>query len=137
MAIAYYGSTISPHMDITPEGFLICRDVPIARTGPQEYLARELMLDGDPERVITVNRYPDDVFEAATLASLEGKPVTDGHPPENVGPENYAAYTKGHVQNVRKKGEYIVADLYINDANLANEIRNIVQREVSCGYLGN
>ena len=137
MAIAYYGSTISPHMDITPEGFLICRDVPIARTGPQEYLARELMLDGDPERVITVNRYPDDVFEAATLASLEGKPVTDGHPPENVGPENYAAYTKGHVQNVRKNGEYIVADLYINDANLANEIRNNVKREVSCGYLCN
>ena len=137
MPIAYYGSQISPHLVDTPEGFLICKDVPIARTGPQDYLARELQLDGDPDRVITVQRYPEDVFEDATLASLEGKPVTDGHPPENVGPENYAAYTKGHVQNVRRDGDYIVADLYINDANLANEVRNNVKREVSCGYLCN
>lgn len=135
MAIAYYGDRISPHMTDTPEGFLICHDVPIARTGPQDYLAREMMLDGDPERVVTVQRYPEDVFEAATLASFEGKPVTDGHPPESVGPENYTAYTKGHVQNVRRSGDYIVADLYINDANLAEEVRNNVKREVSCGYL--
>ena len=135
--LAYYGDRISPHMTDTPEGFLICHDVPIARTGPQDYLAREMMLDGDPERIVTVQRYPEDVFEAATLASFEGKPITDGHPPENVGPENYVAYTKGHVQNVRRSGEYIVADLYINDANLANEVRNNVKREVSCGYLCN
>ena len=137
MPIAYYGSQISPHIVNTPEGFLICKDVPIARTGPQDYLARELMLDGDPDRIVTVQRHPEDVFEEATLASFEGKPICDGHPPENVGPENYAAYTKGHVQNVRRDGEYIVADLYINDANLANEVRNNVKREVSCGYLCN
>lgn len=135
MPIAYYGSQISPHLVDTPEGFLICKDVPIARTGPQDYLARELQLDGDPDRLITVQRHPEDVFEEATLASFEGKPICDGHPPENVGPENYAAYTKGHVQNVRRDGDYIVADLYINDANLANEVRNNVKREVSCGYL--
>ena len=135
--LAYYGSQISPHLVDTPEGFLICKDVPIARTGPQDYLARELQLDGDPDRLITVQRHPEDVFEDATLASFEGKPICDGHPPENVGPENYAAYTKGHVQNVRRDGDYIVADLYINDANLANEVRNNVKREVSCGYLCN
>ena len=135
--LAYYGSQISPHLVDTPEGFLICKDVPIARTGPQDYLARELMLDGDPDRLVTVQRHPEDVFEDATLASFEGKPICDGHPPENVGPENYAAYTKGHVQNVRRDGDYIVADLYINDANLANEVRNNVKREVSCGYLCN
>ena len=137
MPIAYYGSQISPHLVDTPEGFLICKDVPIARTGPQDYLARELMLDGDPDRLVTVQRHPEDVFEEATLASFEGKPICDGHPPENVGPENYAAYTKGHIQNVRRDGDYIVADLYINDANLANEVRNNVKREVSCGYLCN
>lgn len=135
--LAYYGSQISPHLVDTPEGFLICKDVPIARTGTQDYLARELQLDGDPDRLITVQRHPEDVFEEATLASFEGKPICDGHPPENVGPENYAAYTKGHVQNVRRDGDYIVADLYINDANLANEVRNNVKREVSCGYLCN
>lgn len=135
--IAYYGTDISPHKTETAEGYLICRDVPIARTGPQEYLARELMLDGNPERVITVDRLPDDVFTDATIASFEGKPVTDGHPPENLGPENYAAYSRGHVQNVRREGDCIVADLYINDANLASDIQNRVKREVSCGYLCN
>lgn len=98
MAIAYYGSRISPHMTDTPEGFLICHDVLIARTGQQEYLGRELMIDSEPDRVFTVNRYPEDVFEEATLASFAGKPVTDGHPPENVSPENYSAYSKGHVR---------------------------------------
>ena len=134
MAIAYYGTTISPHMDRTPEGYLVCRDVPIARTGTQEYFAREMMLEGDPERIITVDRKPEDVFEAATLASFEGKPVTDGHPPENVGPENFLAYTRGHVENVRRSGDFIVADLYINDSFLASEVENRVKREVSCGY---
>lgn len=137
MMLAYYGTDISPNQTETQEGFLICRNVPIARTGTQDYLARELQLDGDPERAILVNRLPEDVFETATLASFEGKPVTDGHPPENVSPENYAAYAKGHVQNVRKQGDYIVADLYVNDAALASDIKNAVKREVSCGYLCN
>ena len=44
--IAYYGSKLSPHMTETPEGFLICHDVKIARTGTQNYLAREIGLDG-------------------------------------------------------------------------------------------
>ena len=135
--LAYYGTEISPNQTETVEGFLVCRNVPIARTGPQEYLAHELQLDGDPDRVIVVNRHPEDVFEDATLASFEGKPVTDGHPPENVGPENYGAYLKGHTQNVRKSGDFIVADLYINDKSLANDIMNGAKREVSCGYLCN
>ena len=56
MAIAYYGTDISPNKTETVEGYLICRNVPIARTGAQQYLARELMLDGDPERIVTVDR---------------------------------------------------------------------------------
>lgn len=133
--LAYYGTQLSPHMDRTPEGYLICRDVPIARTGPQEYLAGELGLEGDPERVVEVNRYPEDVFDPAVLASFEGKDVTAGHPPENVGPENFSSYTRGHVQNVRRSGEHIVADLIIKDANLVSDVWNGVTREVSCGYL--
>lgn len=132
--LAYYGTDISPNQTESVEGYLICRNVPIARTGKQDYLARELQLDGDPERVISVDRLEEDVFSPATLASFEGKPVTDGHPPENLGPENYSNYLRGHVQNVRRDGDYIVADLYINDAVLASEIQNGVKREVSCGY---
>ena len=73
MALAYYGARISPHMTKTPEGYLICHDVPINRIGEQEYFARELELPGDPEKVVTVYRHPEDVFSLETLASFEGK----------------------------------------------------------------
>ena len=135
MAIAYYGARISPHMTRTPEGFLICHDVPINRTGDQEYTAGELQLDGDPERVVVVHRYPEDVFDPAALASFEGKDITQGHPPENLTPENQAAYSKGHIENVRRVGDNTVADLYIKDPGLASDVENGVVREVSCGYL--
>ena len=39
MAVAYYGSHISEHLVKTPEGYLICYDVPINRTGTQMYTA--------------------------------------------------------------------------------------------------
>lgn len=135
MAIAYYGSQISPNMTRTPEGYLICRNVPINRTGDQEYAARELQLDGDPDRLVVVHRYPEDVFDPAAMASFEGKDITQGHPPENLTPENQAAYSKGHIENVRRVGDTTVADLFIKDASLASDVENGVVREVSCGYL--
>lgn len=133
--IYYYGNELSPNQIETIEGFLICKNVPIARTGVQIYTARDLNLDGDPERLITVNRYETDVFETAAVASFEGKPVTDGHPPEEVEPYNFASYAKGHIQRVRREGELLLADLYINDPVLINDVRNGVKREISCGYI--
>lgn len=134
MALAYYGTKISPHMDRTPEGYLICRDVPINRTGTQVYLAGELNLDGDPEREVTVYRLEEDVFAPAALASQEGKDVTRGHPPEMLTAENQASYSKGHLENVRRKGENTVADLIIKDPSLAADVESGMLREVSCGY---
>lgn len=133
--ITYYGSQISPNKVETSEGFLICRNVPIARIGDQTYYAHELQLDGDPNREIMVHRYADDVFDKATIASFEGKPVTNTHPSSGVEPGNFAQLAKGHVQNVRREGDYIVADLYINDKDLINEIQSGQKKEVSCGYL--
>lgn len=134
MAIAYYGASISPHMDRTPEGFLICRDVPINRTGTQPYTAGELGMDGDPEREVTVYRLPEDVFAPAALASFEGKDVTRGHPPEMLTAENQAGYSKGHLEHVRRQGETTVADLIIKDPGLISDVENKTLREVSCGY---
>lgn len=131
--IAYYGAQISPHMADTPEGYLVCRDVPIARTGEMSYRASELGLDG-PDRLVTVYRDPEDVFHPDALASFEGKDVTAGHPAESVSPVNHAAYSRGHVQNVRREGDFVTADLLIKDASLISDIKNGVVREVSCGY---
>lgn len=134
MAIAYYGSRISPNQIETAEGYLICRSVPIARTGDQQYTAREVMQDGDPGQMVIVHRRPEDVFAEETIASFEGKPVTDDHPPENVQAENFASYARGHVQNVRQAGDNLVGDVYITDAKLASDVKHRVKREISCGY---
>lgn len=131
----YYGTSISEHITKKPNGGIICTAVPVARTGTQEYFARELRLDGDPERVIRVTREPEEVFSQTALASFEGCAVTDGHPPENVTAENFSAYARGHAQNVRRSGDYVVADLHIDDAALASDVLNHVKREISCGYL--
>jgi hypothetical protein len=134
VAIAYYGSRISPNQIETAEGYLICRSVPIARTGDQQYTAREVMQDGDPGQMVIVHRRPEDVFAEETIASFEGKPVTDDHPPENVQAENFASYARGHVQNVRRAGDNLVGDVYITDAKLASDVKHRVKREISCGY---
>ena len=133
--LAFYGSRVSPHMTETPEGFLICHDVPIARTGKQDYLAREI--GGQGENMVPVLRVEKEVFSQAAMASFEGKPVTDDHPPIPVTSENSGIYAKGHVQNVHRgsgsDADLLLADLFIVDAELIRAIKNGL-REVSCGY---
>ena len=135
---AYYGSRISEHMTKTPEGYLICLGVPIARIGKQRYLATELGIqDSAADAIHNVYRVEDEVFSQATLASFEGKPVTNDHPMESVDTSNVSAYSCGHVQNVRrgvgKDSDLLIADLFITDKRLIDDIQN-GRREVSCGY---
>ena len=134
MAIAYYGATISPNMDKTPEGYLICRNVPINRTGVQVYSAREVGVPGGGDEPVNVYRLEEDVFSPAALASMEGKDVTRGHPPDMLDASNQAAYSNGHIENVRRDGKNTVADLIIKDPSLVSDVENNVLREVSCGY---
>ena len=136
--IQYYGYTVSPNQIETGEGFLICRNVPIARAGNQEYLGREIGLTGsDAGQVITVRRPSEEVFSDAALASFEGKPVTNDHPPDLIGPDDVSFYEKGHAQVVRRGAgewqDYVVADLHIHDRELISAIQG-GKREISCGY---
>lgn len=135
--LAYYGYTISPNQLETVEGFLICRNVPIARTGEMDYLESELKQDGDSSKMVKVYRSPEEVFSEAALSSFEGKPVTDEHPPELLTPDNCVQYARGHAQNIRK-GEggwegHVIADLHIQDEELIRAIQD-GKREISCGY---
>lgn len=132
---AYYGDRFSPNMTKTPEGYLICHNVPIARIGWQKYLPREIGVDGNS--LIDVYRSEREVFSRTTIASFEGKPVTDDHPPEGVNSCNYSAYLKGVTQNVRRGSanqlDCLIADLIVHDATLISEIEG-GKREISCGY---
>lgn len=135
--LAYYGYTISPNQMETVEGFLICRNVPIARTGDMDYLESELKPDGDGSKTVAVHRSPEEVFSEAALSSFEGKPVTDEHPPDLLSPDTCSQYARGHAQNVRKgEGEWdgcVMADLHIQDEELIRAVQG-GKREISCGY---
>lgn len=132
---AFYGAKISPHMTESPEGFLICHAVPICRTGTQKYLPSEIGEQG--QGLVDVYRNEDEVFKAAAMASFEGKPITDDHPPTEVDSNNYGAYVRGTVQNVRRgQGENedkVICDLVIYDSALIDKIKH-GKRDVSCGY---
>lgn len=136
MSKAYFGSRISDHIIKTPEGFLICKDVPIARTGTQQYRGCEF---GGPvaDGIYNVQRPEAEVFDRAAVASFEGKPVCDEHPEEDVTPDNYGRYMKGVCRDVRRGdgdlSNCLVADLVIYDADLINKIE-AGKREISCGY---
>jgi hypothetical protein len=128
---------LSEHLSKTPEGFLVCLSVPIARTGDQVYGAHELPLDPDENGTITITRSPEEVFRPETLASFEGKPITVTHPEEHVTPETWKDVAVGNMHNIRQgKGEYedsILADLLITEQDAINAVMSGL-REVSCGY---
>ena len=136
--IQYYGYTISPNQIETGEGFLICRNVPISRTGDQEYMGWEIGIPGaGGGQIVTVHRPPEEVFSTAALASFEGKPVTNDHPPVLIGPDDVKTYEMGHAQNVRRGDgeweEYTLSDLHIHDRELIDAVQS-GKREISCGY---
>ena len=135
--ITYYGTTISPNQIETQEGFLICRNVPIARTGEQKYLRRDIDPESNSNEEVTLIREEKEVFDPAAIASFEGKPVTNNHPNELLKSDDVRFFERGHAQNVRRgEGEfsdYLVADLHIHDAELIEAVKN-GKREISCGY---
>lgn len=121
----------------TPEGYLVCIGVPIARTGEMVYGDGETPIEiGDDGKVIIV-RDEEEVFRPQTIASFEGKAVTIRHPNDFVNPENWSMLAKGVMQNVRRgKGEQendLIADLLITDRMAIGLVKNGL-REVSCGY---
>ncbi len=124
---------IGPNQALTPEGFLLCSNVPIARTGTLIYMAGELPVEPDETGYIQVTRTPEEVFHPDAIASFEGKPVTNLHPDELVNPDTWQAVSVGTVQNVRRQGDLLVADLLITQADAIKDVQSGL-REVSCGY---
>jgi len=145
---------LSARQRMTPEGFLLCEAVPIARTGTLIYDESELVNDDGPivqggdGGLVTIERNPDEVFRPETIASFEGKPVTLSHPDDFVTPENWRELSVGITQNVRQgdgiENDLMIADLLITDAEAIGLVRITNDpgtgapvkplREVSCGY---
>lgn len=119
---------IGTRRSLTPEGFLLCEEVPIARVGSQDYAYFELPELEAKDGVIVAERTADVLFSPETLASFEGKPITIDHPPDFVTPANYMAVARGTVRNVRRgegaQSELMLADLLITDAEAIRRVQS-------------
>lgn len=125
---------------LTPEGYLLCSGVRIARTGAMLYLPSEVpeVRPAPNGQMIVVTRDADVLFDPEALASFNGKPVTDDHPPALVGKDDAKKYQVGVTLNPRRgegvDSEYLVADLLITDAPMIAKILAKKKREISLGY---
>jgi len=132
----YTTEQISEHISKTPEGFLLCSSVPIARIGDYEYSKDEVPIESNGKMVI-IHRDEDEVFSPNAIMSFNGKPVTINHPSDFVTPENWNEYAHGTVQNVRRgdgeKEDLLLADLLITTEKAIELVENGL-REISCGY---
>jgi len=133
----YITEQLSEHIGETPEGFLLCKDVPLTRTGTFEYTSSEVPVEASLDGTVKIQRDDDEVFAQNTIASFEGKPVTINHPEGMVTPENWSELAHGIVQNVRR-GQGEMSDLLLGDLLITTEkgieLVKSGLREVSCGY---
>jgi hypothetical protein len=141
-AYADADTELSPRMTLTAEGFLVCRDAVLARTGEQEYHAVEIpTLDADTNGWIIVTRPEREVFDRASLRSYAGKPLVLNHPEGEdafVHSENVRQLQIGSVLNARR-GEgnlhqCVLGDLMITNRPAIEMIRRGTHRSLSVGY---
>ncbi|EMR8085692.1 DUF2213 domain-containing protein [Citrobacter freundii] len=126
------------------DGSVLFKDVPIGRTGEQEYDATERPeLVPDARGKVIVRRTPEEVFSERAMASFESMAVTIGHPRDFNGeiifvtPENWRQLANGHIQNVRRgngsKSDLLLADVIVKTLEGLQAIDD-GDDEVSCGY---
>jgi len=133
---------LGPKMSVTPEGFLLCQDVPVARTGMQLYMPSEVPVKPGSDGLVRIHREPEEVFKPESIASYNGKPIVNGHPPQDLFPngvdlETWKELTVGIILNPRR-GEGIWDDAVLADMLFTNEMAIALvhagKREVSAGY---
>ncbi|RSB74366.1 DUF2213 domain-containing protein [Burkholderia multivorans] len=128
---------LGPKRSLTPEGFLLCEDVPVARTGEMLYAAGEVPIEAGPDGLIRISRTPEEVFRDETMASCMGKDITLDHPDDFVQPSNYAGLTQGVMLNPRRstlEPDLLVADLLIKHPDTITAVQDEEIEEVSLGY---
>ncbi|MFT0547485.1 DUF2213 domain-containing protein [Allopusillimonas ginsengisoli] len=118
----------------TDAGFLLCPGR-VSKTGTQQYLRKELGLDGDPNAAVTVYRPADEVFAADSLSSFDGADITVMHPGELVNASNYRKTSVGFIKGAgRQDGDFVTADLIVKDADAIKMIEDRGFVELSAGY---
>lgn len=121
----------------TPEGFLLCKEVPFARAGEMLYGPGEVPVEPGRDGIVRITRTTEELFSPETIASFNGKPLVDDHPEDDVTPETWRQLGRGVMLNVRPgTGEYddcLVCDLLVTDVSAIKAVDE-GKVEVSAGY---
>ena len=129
---------ISAHRYKTPEGYLVCVDAILARTGKQQYRHNELFSDSSKDDIVDVDRPYEEVFNEKTIASFENKPFVNEHPHEDVNVYNHRDYAVGFVRDVHEgqvDGEpVLLGNIIVTDEEAIADIESGNKLELSCGY---
>jgi len=133
----YTTGQIGRTRETTPEGYLLCRDVPVARIGTLMYGDGEVPVTADSTGLILIQRGEEDLFDPQTMASFEGKAVTNDHPEDWVNPSNWKELAVGTAHSVRRgegaEADFLIADLLITDQDAIDAVMG-EKVEISLGY---
>jgi len=120
--------------EVTPEGYLRVKGR-VARTGVQEYLAHELGLEGNPNRIVYVYRPEEEVFAPSSLESYEDKDVTDDHPNDLVTSDSWRGFSVGHVTGPGARvDDWVDVPMLIKHKDTIAKVLD-GKAELSAGYL--
>lgn len=118
---------------IDADGFLVA-PATIAKAGNvQEYRARELGLDGDPNRVVRLYRPVDEVAKAAP--TFARRPVTNNHPPTKwVTADNWSQFGVGDAgEKVTLDGDSLNTTITVRNKRVVDAVMS-GKSGMSCGY---
>ena len=120
---------------LTKEGHLVASARVARANNIQDYMPAELGVqpkaDGSPYRIF---RPEAEVFARDAIASLAHRPVTIGHPKEDVSADNWRALTVGDTGgDVMRDGEFVRVPVMVMDAAGVKAARTTHQ-EFSVGY---
>ena len=117
---------ISKRMEKTPEGFLWCYDVPIAKVGLLLYGAHETPVPPAADGITRIEVRPECLFEPESIKSLIGKSLVNEHPPVDQTSENWMMTTVGEVHHPRQgegiEDDLLLADILVKDRHVIEDI---------------
>lgn len=117
----------------TADGYIVA-EVPVARTGIQDYAGYEVGKPDMPK--VRVYRPASEVFDDTACASMAHKPVTDDHPSAAVTPDTWKREARGWTGETIRKDEaagLVYVPMLFADAGAISQLDS-GKREVSCGY---
>ena len=86
-------------------------------------------------RTIRQLRMPSEVFNSDSLRTLQSAPITDMRFHNGfIDPSTWKERALGHVEAIRKDGDYVVGDVIVNDGEAVADVQTGKYRELSAGY---